>query len=126
MAVAAFPSIKPSARTWTPGAKPQTTFRSQSGFEVRIQHGNVSVGAELRLGFQNLTESVGKQITDHYAAAQGSYETFSLPNEVFAGMSSFGYITAAQTTWRYASPPTVTYVAPGIQSINVDLAAVPV
>lgn len=126
MAVSAFPSVRPSSRTWTPGARPQTTFRSQSGYEVRIQHGNVEVGAVLRLGFQNLRESVGKQITDHYATAQGSYETFSLPSDIFVGMTSYSYITATQTTWRYANPPSVTYVAPGIQSISVDLASVPV
>ena len=126
MAVAAFPSIKPSARTWVPGSKPQTTYRSQGGYEVRIQHGNLVVGGQLILGFQNLLEATGKLITDHYATAEGSFETFSLPADIFAGMSSYSYINASGTTWRYASAPTVSYVAPGIQSISVDLLAVPV
>lgn len=126
MAVQPFPSIKPSARSWIPGSRPQTAFRSQGGYEVRIQHGNVATGAQLSLGFQNVLEAVGKQITDHYAIAQGSFETFSLPAELFAGMTTYNYITATGTTWRYANPPSVTYVAPGIQSINVDLLAVPV
>ena len=126
MAVQSFPGIKPSSRVWTPGSKPQSTYRSQGGYEVRIQHGSLSVGAQLSLGFQNLLEAVGKQITDHYAIAQGSFETFAVPVEMFAGMTTYDYITATGTTWRYNRPPNVTYVAPGIQSITVELVAVPV
>jgi hypothetical protein len=125
MAVQSFPSIKPSSRVWTPGSKPQSIYTSQSGYEVRIQHGSLTVGSQLSLGFQNLLEVVGKQITDHYAIAQGSFETFALPVEIFAGMATYDYITATSTTWRYGRPPSVTYIAPGIQSINVELVAVP-
>lgn len=126
MAVQAFPSISPTARAWTPGMRPMSAFASLAGYEVRVQHGSIAVGAQLRLSFQNLREEIGKQITDHFAIAQGTYETFELPAAVYAGMSSYDYITPTATTWRYAAPPSVTYEAPGIQSVSVDLAAVPV
>lgn len=126
MAVAAFPPINPSVRTWTPGARPASAFTSLGGYEVRVQHGSVAVGALLSLSFQNLTEAVGKQITDHFAVANGSFETFDLPAEIFAGMSSYDYITPSTTTWRYAGPPAVSYVSPGIQSVSVELIAVPI
>ena len=126
MAVAAFPAIEPSVRSWTPGARPASSYSSLSGYEVRVQHGSLAIGSSLSLSFSNLTEAVGKQITDHYATAQGSFETFALPAEVFAGMSGYDYITPAGTTWRYAGPPSVSYVAPGIQSVSVELLAIPV
>lgn len=126
MAVAAFPAIEPSVRSWTPGARPASVYNTVGGYEVRIQQGSIVVGSSLSLSFANLTEAVGKQITDHYALAQGSFETFSLPAQIFAGMTTFSYITPTGTTWRYAAPPIVSYVAPGIQSISVELLAIPV
>lgn len=126
MTVANFPAIAPTARSWTPGARPLSTYSSLSGYEVRVQHGNTSIGTSLSLSFANLTEAIGKQITDHYLTAQGSFETFALPAEVFAGMSNYDYITPSGTIWRYAGPPSVSYVAPGIQSVSVELMAVPV
>lgn len=126
MPVQAFPSIQPTARTWTPGMQPMSTFASLAGYEVRVQHGSVAVGAQLSLSFQNLKEEIGKQITDHFALAQGTFETFQLPAEIYAGMSSYSYVTPNTTTWRYTAKPSVTYVAPGIQTVSVDLTAVPV
>ena len=126
MAVANFPSIAPTSRSWTPGARPLSTYSSLSGYEVRVQHGNTAIGTALSLGFDNLTEAVGKQITDHYITAQGSFDTFALPAEIFAGMNSYAYVTPSGTTWRYARPPAVTYVAPGIQTVSVELIAIPV
>lgn len=126
MAIAAFPSVKPSARTWTPGARATSAFTSLSGYEVRVQHGSTAVGARLSLSFQNLTEAVSKQITDHFDLARGSFETFALPADVFSGMTGYEYITPSATTWRYAGPPSVTFVSPGIQSVSVELVAVPI
>lgn len=126
MAIAAFPDIQPSVRTWTPGSQPVQFFTALSGYEARVLLGPNPIGTMLSLQFQNLTEAVGKQITNHFATANGSFETFSLPAEIFAGMSSYDYITPSTTTWRYARPPAVSYVSPGIQSVSVELIAVPV
>lgn len=124
MAVAAFPSIKPSSRTWTPGSQPVQSFTALSGYEARVLLGPNPIGATLSLGFQNLTEAVFLQITSHYATAKGTYEIFDLPADVFAGMTSYSGITPSGYKWRYSGPPTIDWVAPGIGNASVSLLAV--
>ena len=75
--------------------------------------------------FSNLRENVIAQITDHFVAAKGSFETFGLPAEVFAGMSNYGSVTPSGFSWRYGEAPSVDWVAPGIGNVSVSLLAVP-
>lgn len=125
MSAPIFPSLTPSARVWTPGQVPLATFVSAAGYEARVQLGAMDVGQSLSLSFDNRLEAAGKQITDHYAAAKGSLFLFELPAEVYGGMASYGHIKPSASMWRYAGPPSVTYVAPGIVSVSVELVAVP-
>lgn len=124
MAVAAFPSLKPSARSWTPGSPPVATFSSLSGAESRVLLGATAVGSSLRLSFDNRTEADAQQITDHFAVALGMYEVFDLPAEVFAGMAGFAHIKPSAFKWRYKGTPAVTYQMPNVVSVVVDLVAV--
>jgi len=124
MTVAAFPSIEPSSRSWTPGSQPVQSFTALSGYEARVLLGPNPIGASLQLGFQNLTESLFLQITSHYATAQGTYEIFDLPADVFAGMTSYSGVTPSGYKWRYAGPPAINWVAPGIGNASVSLVAV--
>lgn len=124
MAVASFPSIKPSSRTWTPGAQPVQSFTALSGYEARVLLGPNPIGASLSLGFQNLTETVFLQITNHYATAKGTYGIFDLPADVFAGMSSYSGVTPSGYQWRYSGPPSIEWIAPGIGNATVSLLAV--
>lgn len=119
-----FPSVKPSTRVWTPGARAQTIHQALDGVEIRFVHGTRTVGQQLSLSFENVTETVGKSITDHYAANGTTYGTFALPAEVFAGMNAYNYTNEATNAWRYAGPPQVTYQTPGYQSVTVDLLGV--
>jgi len=125
MAVANFPSITPSARSWTPGRLPVQTLTSLAGYETRIQTGSIAVNQQLKLQFNNLSEAAGKSITDHFALAKGVYEQFDLPAAVFGGMSSYGHIKPSGNLWRYESAPSVEYGPNGRQSIEVSLVAVP-
>ena len=124
MAIAKFPSIKPSARTWTPGSPPVQAFTALSGYEARVLLGPNPIGASLQLGFQNLTEAVFLQITNHYLAADGTYQIFELPAETFAGMTSYSGVTPTGYKWRYAGPPSIEWTAPGIGNASVSLVAV--
>jgi hypothetical protein len=101
------------------------TVTSLAGYEVRVLMGAVAVDQRLTLQFSNLLEVDGRQITDHYALAEGGFHTFDLPSAVLAGMTSGGHLKPSNSKWRYASPPSVTYEAPGIQSVSVTLVAVP-
>ena len=126
MAIAAFPKVKPSSRGWTPGSPPMRSFGTLSGYQARVLLGDKPVGTSLSLGFQNIQESVFLLIMDHYIAAKGSYDTFALPAEVFAGMQSSSKVTSSGFTWRYASAPTVTWVKAGIGNVSVQLSSVPI
>lgn len=101
-----------------------TSFNTLSGYEARIIVGAKAVGASLKIGFENLRESDVLAITNHHIVAKGSYDTFALPADVHAGMSSYGTVTPASSSWRYASAPAVSWVAPGIATVSVTLASV--
>jgi len=124
MSVAAFPAVKPSSRTWTPGTLPVQAFNTLSGNETRVLLGVKPIGTSLSMNFSNIKENVVLQITNHFSVAKGSYETFSLPSAVFAGMTSYGSVTPSGLVWRYASSPSVDWVAPGIGNVSVNLVAV--
>lgn len=119
-----FPSVQPSSRVWSPGVRPQSLYQTLDGIEVRFIHGSRTVGQRLSLTFNNITETAGKSITDHYAANGTTYGTFDLPAAVFAGMASYNYTNEATNAWRYAGPPEVTYNQPGYQSVTVELLGV--
>ena len=53
-----FPSIKPSARSYSPGTYPSTDFESLDGTKTHIRFGNKRVNATLTLGFSNITDAV--------------------------------------------------------------------
>lgn len=124
MAVADFPALKPTARTWTPGVQPASTFTSLNGTEYRVLHGNTPIGTSLTLDFSNLLESDAKLITDHFVTAKGVFEVFSLPSSVYDGLAVYNNIQPAGTSWRYQGPPSVSYPAPGVVTVSVQLAAV--
>lgn len=124
MTVAAFPSIKPSSRTWTPGSQPVQSFTALSGYEARVLLGPKPIGTALSVSFQNLTEAVFLQITSHYVTASGTYGAFDLPAEIFAGMTNYAGVTPSGYKWRYASPPIIEWSAPGIGNASVSFVAV--
>lgn len=119
-----FPSLSPSTRVWSPGVRPQTVYKGIDGREIRFAHGIRIVDQRLSLSFENITEAQGKSITDHYATVGTTFESFDLPSDVFSGMGAFAYTNEASNEWLYDSPPQVTYVTPGYQSVSVDLRGV--
>ena len=116
-----FPALAPSSRTFTQGVQPVSTFQTYSGLENRVLLGANQAGLSLSLAFQNLTEADFNLIFAHYVEAQGSYQDFNLSNEVVAGISDASYIQPATYTYRYAGPPSVEWVAPGIGNASVSL-----
>jgi len=119
-----FPSVQPSSRAWSPGVRAQSLYQSLDGIEIRFVHGSKTTGQRLSLTFDNVTEAVGRSITDHYAANGTTYGAFDLPAQVFAGMAAYDYTNPAGNSWRYAGPPQVTYGRPGYQSVTVELLGV--
>ena len=54
--IVAFPNIKPSSRSYTPGRYPQVEFVAQNGAKTVLRYGNKKVDARLTLGFTNITD----------------------------------------------------------------------
>ena len=119
-----FPSVKPTSRVWSPGVRAQSVYESLDGIEVRFLHGQRVTKQSLSLEFKNITDALGKAITDHYAENGTTYGTFDLPAEVFAGQGSYDYTNEPTNSWRYAAPPRVSYVRPGSQTVSIELLGV--
>jgi hypothetical protein len=122
---AQFPGIKPSERSFRAGQYPTKVYRALSGATVKRAFGNRAYGYEIQLGFTNITDTTAEQILSHYETTAGGFERFTLPSEVFAGMSN-GLTTRIQSPtqikWEYASPPEVKSVHPGLSNVTITLA----
>lgn len=95
-----------------------------SGHETRILLGSMPVGTSLSLVFANIREESVLEITAHFQSVRGSFDSFNLPVEVFAGMSDSSSVTPAGQVWRYAASPQIEWHSPGVATVSVDLAAV--
>lgn len=122
--MATFPSIRPTGRTYSPGQFPIKTYRSLAGTTVKRVFGNRAFGHSIDLEFQNVSDTVTKQILDHYYGQYGSYNRFALPDAVFSGMSSSleGTVQSPSSIlWEYAEPPQVESVFNGRSTVTVRL-----
>ena len=128
----AFPNMRPTTRSFTMGDYPSTTYRSLSGVTFRRNFGNKQTGYTLDLQFKNIGDNeelkvnsgTTLQILQHYIDVDGTLETFTVPNRVFAGMDDTieDLIKApSNIKWRYAEPPKVKSVKTGMSTVTVKL-----
>ena len=103
-----------------------------SGAVVRRAFGNKKTNYTLDLEFKNIGDDVAfrqysgtvEAVLKHYEDANGTFEAFSIPARVFRGMGNdtTSYIQSpSNISWRYAEPPNVTSVRPGISTVQVKL-----
>ena len=129
---AKFPSIKPSARSFTMGDVPSTTYTSLSGVVFRRAYGNKQTGHTLNLTFKNVGDTselksgagTAKKIIENYNDCNGTFESFKLPDKIFDGMgSSLEELIQAPSDvkWRYAAAPSVQSVISGVSTVSVRL-----
>jgi hypothetical protein len=122
-----FPSIAPASRNYKPGDWPVKTYSALSGAEVRIRYGNRRTGAELSLGYSNITDAQAQQFLTHYTETEGTFRTFSLPSSVTTGWRGTAIAFSPGSSgaaYRYAGPPEITSVRPGVSNVSVDLLGV--
>jgi len=130
----AFPNVKPTSRSFDPGTYPSTTFEALNGVKTHIRYGKNRVNAKLTLGFSNITDDKAALIIDHYddvnsvwdyvkfttedgAAGIDDPDTGNLLTKEIIGGAGTGE-TRKGLRWRYAAPPTVTSVYPGISNVS--------
>lgn len=122
---AQFPGIKPAERSFRLGQYPIKSYRALSGATVKRAFGNRAYGYELQLSFNNISDAVTSQLIDHYNATSGGFERFTLPAELFVGMSTTlaGKIQSpTQIKWEYTNPPEVRSVINGRSTVTINLA----
>jgi len=106
------------------------------GFETRILYGSKRVGAKMQLTYQNISDTDVVGFWDHYEEMKGTFQTFDIglvDGGAKAGMTKelrtvipfgSGSDTTGYGYWRYAGPPSVTSVYPGVSTVSVQLLAV--
>jgi len=129
MAAKAFPSIKPSSRSYSPGRYPQTVFEAQNGSTTVVRFGSRRVDAELSLGFENISDDNAAAILQNYEAvnAEWNHVTFTSADAAAGASSSLQdylrEVGGSGLLWRYAEPPSVTSVIPGRSSVQCKFKA---
>jgi hypothetical protein len=122
-----FPNLIPTSRSFDPGDWPVKTFRSQNGSETRVLYGDKRTGMSLQLTYENIADAQAEQFFDHYREMLGTYTTFPVglkAREGFAGSSTVFGASAYGNAYRYAEPPSIASVKPGISTVTVKLVGV--
>lgn len=122
-----YPTTTPTSRSFSYGNYPVKTSQMMDGFETRILLGSKRTGVEMNLQYNNIADDLAKNFLDHFESQKGTYLTFDLPAGTTTGMSPSlaGVIPGvSDTQWRWAEPPAVTSVYPGVSSVSVKLVAV--
>ncbi len=123
MAAVSFPALVPSSRSYEPGVFPETQFQAQNGAVVRVRYGNQRAGSRLSLTFANITDTNASLILQNYVDVMDddNYAEFTSSNVAAgAGDSLVPWIreTNSLLKWKYASPPSVTSVKPGLSTVT--------
>ncbi len=122
--MAAFPSIRPTGRSYTPGQFPTKTYRGLSGATVKRVFGNRAFGHSIDLQFENISDVNTKAILDHYYGQFGSYARFTLPDAVFSDMTKTIKSVVqppSNILGEFAGPPQVESVFNGRSTVTVRL-----
>lgn len=124
MAARAFPALKPTSRSYSPGQYPQTEFKALNGVTTVVRFGNRRFDAELQLGFQNITDAKAAAVLALYEQSMvgDDWITFTT-NDGAVGASAelANYIRevgGSGLRWRFSEPPSVDSVVPGRSSLQ--------
>lgn len=125
MTAESFPALIPTSRSYTPGVFPEQQFQAQNGAVVRVRYGNQRYSSSLSLTFANIIDANAASILENYVTVMGDdkYVEFTTSN-VAAGVST-GLVPWIRETnsllkWKYASPPSVTSVKPGLSTVTCE------
>ena len=131
MTAYAFPTLKPTSRSYNPGRYPQTDFQAQNGAMTVVRFGNRRVESKLSLTFSNIPDADASAILANYEQVNGNWgSVFFLPFTVEAGISDTNlsqYMeekNGSGLQYRYASPPNVQSVYPGISSVSCEFVGI--
>ena len=122
--VASFPSgLKPTSRSYRPGKFPQVAFEALNGATTMIRYGQKPYNAQLTLTFANINDTDAARIVNHYEERMATFSNVTFSSAT--GLAGLGSDLSAQISesgsglrWRYAEPPQVESVYPGISTVT--------
>lgn len=134
-----FPKIAPSQRVYTPGTFPTREFQGLNGAVTTLQFGAREVDSKLEMTFKNITDDQAWEIVENYQKVNGGRDNTTderdyivfpslQPDSPFDGIKNENLKRlmaerqeGADLRYRYASPPKVTSVFPGISTVSIEL-----
>jgi hypothetical protein len=125
MPAVAFPSVKPTGRSYNPGSYPTAEFKSLSGVTTRMLYSNRRSDAELSLEFQNITDANAALILSNYEQVTPTGDWVSFTSDTGSAGAAAGLAAYLQESggsglrWRYDGPPDVRSVVPGRSTVQV-------
>ena len=138
----AFPSIKPTSRSYSPGQYPSTNFESLDGTKTHIRYGNKRVNATLTLGFSNITDAQAFEILENYRDVNSDWDYVTFNNTSgLAGVGGDGHTSTSGALtnlatymaennsqsgglkWRYSGPPSVTSTFKVMSNVSCSFVA---
>ena len=128
----AFPGVRPSSRTYVPGAYSNSAFASVGGVEQRVRHSRAPLaGDRLSLSYSALSEADAGRFLSHYSSTLGGFRTFGLRPETLVNLGvvarhlnrarSRGEYAPRGSSWAYASEPVVRNRLRDVNELTVEL-----
>ena len=125
MAAVAFPALKPTSRSYSPGVYPSAEFKALNGATTRMLFGNRRSDAELQLEFGNISDDNAALILQHYERVVPSDDWVGFTSATGSAGASSALAAYLQESggsglrWRYEGPPDVRSVVPGRSTVQV-------
>lgn len=126
----AFPPIKPSSRSYTPGTYPQSVFESQNGTQTVVRFGNKRIDSKLELSFNNITNAQAAEIIANYEQVNSvwDYVTFTEADAIVGvnntQLSKYMKESGSGLRYRYSGPPSIQSSVPGRSSVTCSFVGV--
>lgn len=124
--MANFPAVKPTKRNFSLPTYPVKRYTAINGAGTTRLYGSKPFDAELNLEFI-ADDEILLLLINCWNAAYGSWDTLTLPEEVFSGMSPtlYGSITSdlSHLNWRWVERPVVKTIRDSLSRVSVKLIA---
>lgn len=121
----AFPSLKPSERTYAPPNYAVTRVQSQSGVVSKRLWGSKPGDAEITLGFRTISTNSAADIVEAWNATKGGIDYLILPSIILSGvdtrLAAIMIPSTGDMRWTFAERPNIGFVGPVWASAQVRL-----
>ena len=119
----------PSSRQFDAGDFPVKQYIAQDGMSVRILYGSRRTGQQLSLQYSAIPDPDAEAFVQHYIEQKGTFGAWAMTLTAGARRGWGGDyetlgVVASGNRWRYAGPPKLTSVYPGVSNVSISLVAV--